>query len=80
MNNRSVFLNGLLEMNDEEVFEPTNGEYGLLKKRAALCGIMHYMMDQLEKIQEHKEEMEMKLERLKMENASIRKLMREISE
>lgn len=69
-------LSDLLEMHDEEVFEL---KYWLLKKQATLYRIISDMMDQLERVQVHKEEMELKLERLKIENASLRKSIKDIS-
>lgn len=72
-------LSDLLEMNDEEVFELINEEYELLEKQAALYRIINDMMDQLEKVQEHEEEMELELDQLKMKNDSLRKLLKNMS-
>lgn len=72
-------LNDLLEMSDDEVFRLVNKEFDLLKKQAALYKIISDMMDQLDKVRANEEEIEMQLERLKRENASLRKSIKEMS-
>lgn len=72
-------LSDLLEMNDEEVFELVDEEYELSKKQAALYEIMHDMMNQLEELKQHEAETKSELERLKMENAFLRNLVKGIS-
>lgn len=66
-------------MNDDEVFELINKEYDLLEKKASLYNIINEMMDQIEKVQKHEEEMELKLERLQRENASLRQSIKDLS-
>lgn len=72
-------LSDLLEMDDDEVFDLVNEEYELLKKQAALYRIINDMMDQLERAQEHEQEIELELEQIKMENTSLRKQLKNMS-
>lgn len=72
-------LNERLEMNDEEVFKLINEEFSLMEKQATLYNIINEMMDQIEKVQKHEEEMELKLERLQRENISLRQSIKDLS-
>lgn len=59
-------------MDDKEVFELIDEEYGLSEKQEALNKIVEEMMAQLEKLKKREEEMASELEALKKENNALR--------
>lgn len=70
-------LGTLLGMEDAEVFELIDDEYGLSIKQQALHKIMHDMMEQVERIRKREKKMASELKQLKAENANLRNLLKE---
>lgn len=62
----------ILELSDEDIFNMLNTEYEILKEQAALLRSINDIMDQLETIHNHQEQMRLELEMLKMKNISLR--------
>lgn len=73
-------LSDLLDMEDEEVFELIDEEYGLLEKQGVLYELIDEMSEQIVKLRHQQEEMAAELTRLKKENARLHDVIKKESQ